>query len=130
MVSLLKKISQDLSVIKMYARINARETMTVLLDKVATTTERQQIWRLADGSLSNEKIAEKVGVTLRSVQYFVQEAENAGLIVSERRGYPKRTEDVIPSRWKTSKQRNNKEDGGERLRVGTPANEKTDVELK
>jgi len=63
------------------------------------------MWRLADGTLSNEEIAGQIGVTLRSVQYFVQEAESEGLIIRKKRGYPKRIEDIIPPEWKSWKRR-------------------------
>jgi len=100
MVDLLKKISEDIDVIKRYSRFQAVHAISTMLKTVATTPERQQMWRLADGTLSNEQIANQVGVTLRSVQYFVQEAENAGLIIVEKRGYPKRIENIIPLEWK------------------------------
>jgi len=75
------------------------------LERVASTPERQEMWRLCDGTLSSKKIANKVGVSVRTVQYFLNEARKAGLIAFLRRGYPKRTDDfdVIPPEWKPYK---------------------------
>jgi hypothetical protein len=109
MILLLKKIAEDIRSVKAYARFQARDAITVVLSKIATTPDRQQMWRLADGSLSNDQISKQVGVTLRSVQYFVQEAESAGLFVTEKRGYPKRVEDVFPIDWKTWKPKKSEE---------------------
>ncbi len=101
--SLLQKISEDVAAIKNFAKLQAMGAISAILDKVASTAERQQMWRLADGTKSNEEIARMIGVALRSVQYFVQEAQDAGLMITKRRGYPSRIADVFPSRWKTWK---------------------------
>jgi len=83
----------------------ARKTYREDLDKVANTSVRQEIWRLCDGTLSSENIAKEIGVTTRSVQYFVQDAEKKGLITALKRGYPKRPDsfDEIPVEWKPYK---------------------------
>ncbi|MGE5533361.1 MAG: winged helix-turn-helix transcriptional regulator [Bacillota bacterium] len=95
-----KNVLKELGEIKTYLRFLARGAITTELSKVASTPDRQQIWRLADGSLSNEQIADKVGVSLRAVQYFVEESETKGLIKLEKRGYPRRIEEIIPTEWK------------------------------
>ena len=100
---LLKKISDDLDTLKRLLRIQTRRAVSSILDEIATTIERQQMWRPADGTMSNEQISETVGVALRSVQYFMQEAENLGLVFMLKRGYPKRVEDIIPSQWKSAR---------------------------
>lgn len=102
-VFLSKNVIKELNEIKRYLRFLARESIVTQLSKTATTPDRQQIWRLADGSLSNEQIAQKVGITLRAVQYFVEEAEAVGLIISEKRGYPRKIENIVPSDWKAWK---------------------------
>lgn len=99
-LELLKKISEDICAIKRYTEFQAIDAISTVLKNTATTPERQQMWRLADGTLSNEQIASEIGVTMRAVQYFVRDAENAGLVIIERRGYPKRLVDVFPSKWK------------------------------
>ncbi len=94
----------ELRELKKYLKVFSAIAVMDLLNKVATTPERQQIWRRADGSRSNEEIAKQIGVTLRAVQYFIQESENMGLVVSEKRGYPKRILDIYPKDWKPWKQ--------------------------
>jgi hypothetical protein len=103
MISLLKRMADDIKVMKSYARFQARDAIVSVLNKIATTPERQQMWRLFDGTISNDAIAKLIGVTLRSVQYFVQDAESEGLVIAEKRGYPKRIEDVFPTEWKAWK---------------------------
>lgn len=98
------KILGELRELKKYLKVFSASAVMDLLNKVATTPERQQIWRLADGSHSNEDIAKQIGVTPRAVQYFVQESENMGLVISEKRGYPKRVLDIYPKEWKPWKQ--------------------------
>jgi len=99
-MSTLQKISEDVAVMKSFLRLMATEATTTILRKIASTPERQQMWRLADGNRSNEEIAKMIGVALRSVQYFVQDAQDDGLIFMKKRGYPSRTIDVFPSEWK------------------------------
>lgn len=99
-VSLLQKIGEDISMMKTLLRLQAMESISTMLRKIASTSERQQMWRLADSNRSNEEIAGMIGVSLRSVQYFIQEAQDAGLIIMKRRGYPSRIVDVFPSAWK------------------------------
>lgn len=83
----------------------ARDSYRRDLEKIANTPARQEIWRLCDGNRSNEEIAKSIGITLRAVQYFVQDAEKKGLITMPKRGYPKRTDtfDEIPVEWKPYK---------------------------
>jgi hypothetical protein len=96
----LKNISEDVKAIRTYALLQARLAIIALLGEIAKTPERQQIWRLCDGTRSTEQISSEIGISIRSVQYFIQDADQAGLLVIERRGYPKRIENVIPSAWK------------------------------
>jgi len=104
-VELLKTMREDLEAIRRYTARLARDSLSQDLEKIARTQERQQIWRLCDGTLSTEEIAKKIGMSVRAVQYFIQDGEKADLIVSIKRGYPKRTEeyDVIPPEWKPFK---------------------------
>jgi len=107
---LLKKIGEDVDAIKRYNRFQARDAMLAVLNKITTTPERQQMWRFADGTHSNEQIASEVGVTVRTVQYFVGDAESLGLLTMEKRGYPKRIEDMFPSEWKPWKPKKEQEE--------------------
>lgn len=99
---LLVGVAQDLHAIRRNVARLARESYRQDLLRVASTSQRQEIWRLADGSLNTEAIAKKAAIPLRTVQYFIQEAEKAGLIETVKRGYPKRTSDFdeVPSEWK------------------------------
>lgn len=105
LIELVKVMAEDMRRMRMDIARMARDSYRQDLEKVANTPARQETWRLCDGTLSNEEIAKKVGVTLRAVQYFVQDAERKGLIISQRRGYPKRTDsfDEIPVEWKPYK---------------------------
>jgi len=109
-IELLRKISQDLDTIKRYTSFQARDAMIAVLNKIASTPERQHMWRLSDGNHSNDQIASEIGVTVRSVQYFVGDAQNAGLLTMEKRGYPKRIEDIFPSEWKPWRPKKNQEE--------------------
>lgn len=104
-IELLKKMSDDLHFIRRQITRLSRASYRDDLDKVASTPERREIWRLCDGTLSAEEIARIIGITSRSVQYFQKDAEKADLIEFIKRGYPKRSENYneIPSEWKPYK---------------------------
>lgn len=101
-VEVLRRISTSLDAIREHTRRLARSSYKDDLEKVASTPQRQEMWRLCNGTLTTEDIARKIGVSTRTVQYFVEEAERTGLVKSHRRGYPKRNEDFdeTPSEWK------------------------------
>lgn len=105
LAELLKTIGEDIRRMRMDISRLARDSYRQDLEKVANTPARQEMWRLCDGTLGNEEIAKKIGVTLRAVQYFIQDAEKKGLVIFPRRGYPKRTDsfDEIPVEWKPYK---------------------------
>jgi Fic family protein len=104
-IEILRKISSNLDSIREHTKRLARSSYRQDLEKIASTPQRQEMWRLCNGSLSTEDIAEKIGVSTRSVQYFIEEGEKKGLIKLYRRGYPKRNEDFdeIPAEWKPYK---------------------------
>lgn len=104
-VEILRRISTNLDSIREHTRRLARSSYKEDLEKVASTPQRQEMWRLCNGTLSTEDIASRIGVSTRTVQYFVEEAERMGLVKSYRRGYPKRNEDFdeIPSEWRPYK---------------------------
>jgi len=93
------KILEEVSKIRQLMEVIARKTLKEDLERVATTPERRRIWALCDGSLSTEEIARKAGVTQRTVQRFVKELRRLDLISIEKRGYPKRKFDYVPSDW-------------------------------
>jgi len=102
---LLKKISEDVHAIRLLTTRLVRDSYKKELERIANTPERKEIWRLCDGTLSTKEIAKEVGVSIRTVQYFLQEAEKERLVVFLKRGYPKRTDDfdVVPPEWKSYK---------------------------
>lgn len=104
-LELLKRISEDMHVVRVHTKRLVRDSYKQDLERVASTPERQEIWRLCDETLSTEEIAKKLGVSVRTVQYFVQDAQKFGLVVLVKRGYPKRTDDYdeIPTEWKPYK---------------------------
>jgi len=104
-VELLARISNDIHAIRKNIIRLVRDSYRQDLERAASTPERQEMWRLFDGTISTEDIAKRVGVSARTVQYFVQDAEKVGLVKIAKRGFPKRTEDfdVIPSEWKSYK---------------------------
>lgn len=105
LANLLIVISEDLHWIRKDIARLARDSYRKDLDRVANTPVRQEIWRLCGGDLSTDEIAKKIGISSRAVQYFVQDADKLGLIITPKRGYPKRPDsfDVIPTEWKPFK---------------------------
>ena len=99
---LLERIISELFEIKQLLLLNSRENIKKELDEIATTDERKVIWGMLDGLTSTTEIAEQVGVTPRSVQRFISQLEEKELVITERRGYPKRRMDYIPSNWQLS----------------------------
>jgi len=117
LIDLLNNLSEDIRQMRMDMARLARDSYREDLEKVANTPIRQEIWRLCDGTFNNDEIAKRVGVTLRAVHYFVQDAEKKGLIITKKRGYPKRNEsfDEVPVGWKPYKRPN--------VQIATPESE-------
>lgn len=93
------RLLRELSKIRQLLEILARGALKAELERVATTANRKRIWALCNGLLSTEEIAQKANVSQRTVQIFVKELQEADLVIIERRGYPKRRFDYIPSDW-------------------------------
>ena len=96
---LLEQILSELVEIKKILLFNSRETLKKELNDMASTEERKKIWGLLDGLTSTTEISEKAGVSARTVQLFVSQLEEKDLVITEKRGYPKRRMDYIPSDW-------------------------------
>ena len=90
---------EEVSKIRQLLEMLARDSLKAELEKIATTPKRKKMWALFNGTLSTEEIAKRVNSTQRSVQIFVKELQHADLVVMEKRGYPKRKFDYIPSEW-------------------------------
>lgn len=104
-IELLRRIADDLHAVRGHARRLAKRIYLDELNQVASTPQRREMWRLCDGATSTHDLANRVGVSLRTVQYFVEDAERLELLASPRRGYPKRADDFdeIPVDWKPYK---------------------------
>ena len=95
-----EKILSELVEIKQLLLLNSRDIIKQELNQVASTDERRKIWGLMDGLTSTSEIAETVKITPRTVQIFITQLEEKELVVTEKRGYPKRRMDYIPSDWR------------------------------
>ena len=80
-------------------QIIASDKIKEQVEQLATTDERKKVWALCDGAYSTSEIAERVKISLRAVQIFLKELQDAGLLITERRGYPKRAFDFVPLGW-------------------------------
>jgi len=98
-----KLMVEKLTLIERYLRFMARSSIVEEIKRVATTEKRQLMWILCNGENNTEEIARRVKASVRAVQYFVEEAEQAGLIEFEKRGYPKRICDIFPPEWNLSR---------------------------
>lgn len=97
--NLLERILVELVEIKQLLILNSREVLKRELNEIASSDERKRIWGLLDGLTSTNEIAKKVGVSARAVQIFVSQLGEKELVITEKRGYPKRRMDYIPSDW-------------------------------
>ena len=74
------------------------------LEKILTTKERKIVWALSDGFTDTKTIAREAGISQRAVQITVRDLQNADFLVVERRGFPRRRFDYVPSEWKYKKE--------------------------
>jgi predicted ArsR family transcriptional regulator len=95
-----EKIYEELIRIRELLERLARRELKEDLESIATTDERKKIWSLCNGVNSTLEISKKVGVSQRTVQIFINELLAKDLVTMEKRGYPKRKYDYIPSNWK------------------------------
>ncbi len=89
----------EVSKIRQLLEMLSRSVLKEELDKAATTEERKRIWTLLNGARRTEEIAQLAGVSQRAVQVFVKDLERADLIITRKRGYPRRRFDYVPSDW-------------------------------
>lgn len=93
-----EQILEELKGIRKLLIIFSQDKLTEFQDiihaKYLTTTQRQQMYDLFDGTLSQKEIASKVGVSSEGVRQFVVTLEQAGIIeqvaVNGRQKNPKR----------------------------------------
>lgn len=77
----------------------ARNELEKDLENIATTKEGKLVWVLCSGTNNISEIASKVGISHRAVRSFIYELQSRDLVITEKRGYPKRKFDYIPSNW-------------------------------
>jgi transcription initiation factor IIE alpha subunit len=96
----MEKISEEMGNMRRLLEILARDALRKELEAVATTPERRRIYALSDGTLTNEEIAKKSGLSLRAVQDVVKKLVELDLATMVRRGVPKRRFDWVPNEWR------------------------------
>lgn len=97
--SILQGIEARLEGIYRLIELQTRPQLEAAIQRLATTKERRKVWILSDGQRKTEEVSRLSGSALRTVQVFIQEADRAGLMDTNRRGYPRRRFDVIPTGW-------------------------------
>jgi len=99
---ILERIYDELVKVRYLLEIAIRSELKKEIEKIVTTDERRKIYALLDGFSNTEEISKKAGVSQRAVQLLVKELVDAGFVVVEKRGYPKRVFDYIPPEWRVS----------------------------
>ncbi len=89
----------ELKTIRQLVELLAKDSIKGELNRIATTSERRKVWALCDGLTSTAELANSVGMGTRAVQVFISELQERDLVSAERRGYPKRRFDLVPSEW-------------------------------
>ena len=95
----IERIYEEVLKIRSLLERLARKELREDLEQVANTPQRRKIWILCDGMTSTKDISSKVGLSQRAVQIFINELKKKDLITIEKRGFPKRKYDYIPSDW-------------------------------
>jgi predicted ArsR family transcriptional regulator len=93
---------EEIIKIRQLLELLARSSIKLELEKVATTEDRKKVWGLCDGHRSTSEISQIVGISQRAIQIFLKELQDYDLMVYERRGYPKRKFEYVPSGWEVS----------------------------
>jgi len=111
---MLMNIYDEIVKMRQLLEMTVKDKLEKELEKILTTKERKMVWALSDGFTDTKTIAKKAGISRRAVQVTLKDLQTADLVVVERRGYPKRKFDHVPSAWIS------KDDiGGERPEQGT-----------
>lgn len=93
-----EQILEELKAIRKLLTIFSQDKLVefqeIIRTKYLTTTQREQMYYLFDGTLSQKEIASKVGVSSEAVRQFVVTLEQVGIIeqvaVNGRQKNPKR----------------------------------------
>ena len=91
---ILEELKAILKLLTIFSQDKLVEFQEIIRTKYLTTTQREQMYDLFDGTLSQKEIASKVGVSSEAVRQFVVTLEQAGIIeqvvVNGRQKNPKR----------------------------------------
>jgi len=96
----LSGLYEEIIKIRQLLEISLKDSLKKELEKILSTPERKAIWALSDGFTNTASIAERTKLSQRAVQFALNDLENAGLIVFQKRGYPRRMFDFVPSNWR------------------------------
>lgn len=99
----LMSIYEEIVKIRQLLEMTVKDALKKELEKVLTTKERKMVWALSDGFTDTKTIAKEVGISQRAVQITIKDLQNVDLLVVEKRGFPKRKFDYVPSKWKYKK---------------------------
>lgn len=69
------------------------------LEKIASTDDRKKTWALIDGEHTSKQIAEKIGVSKRSVDRILKKFENKGFVNNPWGKPPTRLINYVPEKW-------------------------------
>lgn len=91
------KLYEEITTIRQLVEILAKDNIIKEIEKFASTDGRKKSWNLLDGKLSTSEVAERVELTQRSVNDFIKDLRENGLVISLKRGYYKRKFDYLMS---------------------------------
>lgn len=94
---------EEIVKIRQLLEMTVKDNLKKELEKILTTKERKMVWALSDGLTDTKTIAKEAGISQRAVQITVRDLQDADFLVVERRGFPKRRFDYVPSDWEYKK---------------------------
>ena len=97
---MLMSLYDEIVKIRQLLEMTVKDNLRKELEKILTTKERKMVWGLSDGFTDTKTIAKEAGISQRAVQITVRDLQNADFLVVERRGFPRRRFDYVPSEWK------------------------------
>lgn len=96
---MLINLYEEIVKIRQLLEIALKDNLKKELERILTTNERKMVWALSDGFTDTSTIARRTGISARAVQITVKELLDAELLVVEKRGFPRRQFDYVPSKW-------------------------------
>jgi len=101
---MLMSLYEEIVKIRQLLEMTVKDSLKKELEKILTTKERKMVWTLSDGFTDTKTIAKKASISRRAVQITVSELQKADFLVVERRGFPRRKFEYVPSEWKYEKE--------------------------